>query len=148
VTFVEVRLGGWDTHDKVDERVGKLADQVDPAFSSLISDLKSRGMLEKTLVVWMGEFGRTPKINVNAGRDHFPRVFSVAMAGGGVKGGQVIGSSTPDGTGVKDRPVNVVDLMASFCKTLQIDPKKENISPQGRPIKIVDGGSPVKELFG
>jgi hypothetical protein len=69
------------------------------------------------------------------------------MAGGGVKGGQVIGSSTPDGSGVKERPVSVVDLLASFCKSLQIDPKKENISPQGRPIKIVDGGQPIKELF-
>jgi uncharacterized protein (DUF1501 family) len=104
-------------------------------------------MLDRTLVVWMGEFGRTPKINPNAGRDHFPRVFSVALAGGGVKGGQVIGSSTPDGTGVKDRPVTVTDLMASFCESLKIDPKKENISPQGRPIKIVNGGTPVKELF-
>ena len=104
-------------------------------------------MLDKTLVIWMGEFGRTPKINPGAGRDHFPRVFSVAMAGGGIKGGQVIGSSTADGNGVKDHPVTVNDLLATFCKSLQIDPKKENISPQGRPIKIVDGGSPIKELF-
>jgi Protein of unknown function (DUF1501) len=147
VTFVEVRMGGWDNHNKVDESVAKNAAAVDPGFASLVADLKMRGMLDKTLVVWMGEFGRTPKINPNAGRDHFPRVFSIAMAGGGVKGGQVIGASTPDGTGVKDRPVTVVDLMASFCKSLQIDPKKENISPQGRPIKIVDGGTPVKELF-
>jgi hypothetical protein len=147
VTFVEVRSNGWDNHAKVDENVGKNAGSVDPGFGSLIADLKTRGMLDRTLVVWMGEFGRTPKINPGAGRDHFPRVFNVALAGGGVKGGQVIGSSTPDGSGVKDRPVTVVDLMASFCKALQIDPKKENISPQGRPIKIVDGGQPVKELF-
>ena len=147
VTFVEVRSGGWDNHAKVNDSVAKNAASVDPGFGSLIADLKSRGMLDRTLVVWMGEFGRTPKINPDAGRDHFPRVFSVAMAGGGVKGGQVIGSSTPDGTGVKDRPVAVVDLMASFCKSLKIDPKKENISPQGRPIKIVNGGKPVKELF-
>jgi hypothetical protein len=147
VTFIEVRSGGWDNHAKVDESVAKNAKSVDPGFGSLIADLKSRGMLDKTLVVWMGEFGRTPKINPGAGRDHFPRVFNVAMAGGGVKGGQVIGSSTPDGTAVKDHPVTVVDLMASFCKSLGIDPKKENISPQGRPIKIVDGGTAVRELF-
>jgi Protein of unknown function (DUF1501) len=147
VTFVEVRMGGWDNHAKVNESVAKNAASVDPGFASLVTDLKMRGMLDKTLVVWMGEFGRTPKINPGAGRDHFPRVFSIAMAGGGVKGGQVIGSSTPDGSGVKDRLVSVGDLMASFCKSLQIDPKKENISPQGRPIKIVDGGTPVKELF-
>jgi Protein of unknown function (DUF1501) len=147
VTFVEVRAGGWDNHAKVEESVSKNAASVDPGFGSLVADLKRMGMLERTLVVWMGEFGRTPKINPGAGRDHFPRVFNVALAGGGVKGGQVIGSSTPDGTAVKDHPVTVVDLMASFCKSLGIDPKKENISPQGRPIKIVDGGTAVRELF-
>ena len=147
VTFIEVRAGGWDNHNNVNDGVAKNAASVDPGFASLVADLKIRGMLDRTLVVWMGEFGRTPKINPNAGRDHFPRVFSVAMAGGGVKGGQVIGASTPDGSGVKERPVSVVDLLASFCKSLQIDPKKENISPQGRPIKIVDGGQPIKELF-
>jgi Protein of unknown function (DUF1501) len=147
VTFVEVREGGWDNHQNVNDNVTKKAAAVDPGFGSLVADLKMRGMLDKTLVIWMGEFGRTPKINPNAGRDHFPRVFSVALAGGGIKGGQVIGSSTDDGNGVKDRPVGVTDLMASFCKALQIDPKKENISPQGRPIKIVDGGQAVKELF-
>jgi hypothetical protein len=147
VTFVEVRMGGWDNHGKVNESVAKNASSVDPGFGSLVADLKYRGMLDRTLVVWMGEFGRTPKINPNAGRDHFPRVFSVALAGGGIKGGQVIGASSPDGTGVKDRPVTVTDLMASFCQSLKIDPKKENVSPQGRPIKIVDGGTPIKELF-
>ena len=100
-------------------------------------------MLDRTLVVWMGEFGRTPKINPNAGRDHFPRVFNVALAGGGVKGGQVIGASSADGTEVKDRPVAVTDLLATLCHALKIDPTKENMSPLGRPIKIVDGGKVV-----
>ncbi len=112
-----------------------------------MGDLKTRGMLDRTLVVWMGEFGRTPKVNPNAGRDHFPRVFNVALAGGGIKGGQVIGASSPDGTEVKDRPVQVNDLLTSICHALKIDPKKENMSPLGRPIKIVDGGTAVKELF-
>ena len=148
VTFVEVRSNGWDTHQKVTDNVGKNAAGVDPGFASLVSDLKSRGMLDRTLVIWMGEFGRTPKINPNAGRDHFPRVFSVALAGGGVKGGQVIGSSTADGTAVKDHPVTVPDLMTSFCHSLKIEPTKENVSPQGRPIKIVDGGKLITGLFG
>jgi hypothetical protein len=147
VTFVEVRSSGWDTHQNNNERVGTLAGQVDPALASLITDLKRRGRLDSTLLIWMGEFGRTPKINPNGGRDHFPRVFNVALAGGGIKGGQVIGSSSDAGTEVKDRPVNVNDLMTSFCHSLKIDPTKENMSPLGRPIKIVDGGTVVKELF-
>ena len=148
VTFVEVRSNGWDNHSKVTDGVAKNAGGVDPGFASLLADLKERGMLDRTLVIWMGEFGRTPKINPNAGRDHFPRVFSVAMAGAGVKGGQVIGSSTADGSAVKDQPVTVPDLMASFCHSLKIDPTKENVSPQGRPIKIVDGGKLISGLFG
>ncbi len=147
VTFVEVRSNGWDTHAKVTDNVGKNASAVDPGFASLVADLKSRGMLDRTLVIWMGEFGRTPKINPNAGRDHFPRVFSVAMAGGGVRGGQVIGSSTADGSAVKDHPVTVPDLMTSFCHGLKIDPAKENVSPQGRPIKIADGGKLITGTF-
>ena len=95
----------------------------------------------------MGEFGRTPKINANAGRDHFPRVFNVALAGGGIKGGQVIGSLDADGTEVKDHPVTVPDLMASLCHALNVDATKEIQTPIGRPIKVVDGGKVVKELF-
>ena len=147
VTFVEVRSNGWDTHQTNHERVGKLAGNVDPGFGSLVHDLKTHGMLDRTLVIWMGEFGRTPKINPNAGRDHFPRVFNVALAGGGVKGGQVIGASSADGTEVKDNPVTVNDLLTSVCHSLKIDPSKENMSPLGRPIKIVDGGKVVKQLF-
>jgi hypothetical protein len=147
VTFVEVRSNGWDTHQQNHEKVGKLANQVDPAFAALIFDLKRHGMLDNTLVVWMGEFGRTPKINPSAGRDHFPKVFNVALAGGGVKGGQVIGSSNTDGSDVKDHPVGVPDLLASLCHTLKVDATKEMISPIGRPIKVVDGGKPVSALF-
>jgi uncharacterized protein (DUF1501 family) len=104
-------------------------------------------MLDRTLVVWMGEFGRTPKINARNGRDHYPRVFSAALAGGGVKGGQVIGSSTKDGSAVQDRPVTVTDLFCSICQSLNVNAKKENMSPLGRPMKIVDGGEVVQELF-
>ena len=104
-------------------------------------------MLESTLVVWMGEFGRTPKINPNGGRDHYPRAFNVAAAGGGVKGGQVIGKTSEDGSAVTDSPVSIQDLLRTFCKTLNINPAKENVSPQGRPLKIVDGGKIVTSLL-
>ena len=148
VTFVEVKSNGWDHHQEVHDKVAKLAGEVDPAISSLITDLKSKGMLDRTLVVWLGEFGRTPKINPNAGRDHFPRVFSAMLAGGSVKGGQIIGESSADGTEVKDHPVAVNDLLTSVCHALKINPAKENMSPLGRPIKIVDGGKVVEKLFG
>ena len=147
VTFVEVRMNGWDTHNQLKDRIGRLSSQVDPALATLITDLKNRGRLDRTLVIWMGEFGRTPRINPNAGRDHFPRVFNVALAGGGIRGGQVIGASADDGTEVKDHPVSVTDLMTTFCHSLKIDPTKENMSSVGRPIKIVDGGEVVKPLF-
>jgi hypothetical protein len=148
VTFVEVESNGWDTHLDNFNRVKALAEGVDPAFAALVGDLKERGMLDRTLVIWMGEFGRTPRINPNTGRDHYPLAFNVALAGCGIKGGRVIGATTDDGTRVKERPVTVPDLFCSFCQTLKIDPRKERISTLGRPIKIVDGGQSVKELFG
>jgi hypothetical protein len=148
VTFTEVRLGNWDTHFDNFERTETLIGQADPAVAALISDLKQRGLLEKTLVVWMGEFGRTPRINPRTGRDHYPRVFNAAIAGGGVKGGQVIGASTANGAAVKNDPVTVPDLFCSICKSLEIDPRVETISPLGRPMKIVDGGKVVDQLFG
>ncbi len=151
-TFVEVSSrgqgGNWDTHDNLYERVGNLTSSIDPATAGLITDLKDRGLLENTLVVWMGEFGRTPRINPRGGRDHYPRVFNAAMAGCGIKGGQVIGSSTADGTAVADDPVTANDLFCTICKSLDVDPRHENMSPLGRPMKIVDGGAPVEKLFG
>ena len=104
-------------------------------------------MLDRTLVVWMGEFGRTPKINPNAGRDHFPRVFNVALAGGGDQGRPGHRRLQPRRHRGQGRPVAVNDLLASVCHSLKIDPAKENMSPLGRPIKIVDGGKVIKELF-
>ena len=150
-TFVEISSrgqgGNWDTHDNLYERVGNLSASIDPATAGLVADLKDRGLLENTLVVWMGEFGRTPRINPRGGRDHYPRVFNAAMAGCGIKGGQVIGASTADGTAVADDPVTANDLFCTICKSLDVDPRKENMSPLGRPMKIVDGGAPVEKLF-
>ena len=148
VTFVEVDANGWDTHQDNFNRVKALAGQVDPGFAALVSDLKERGLLERTLVIWMGEFGRTPRINGNTGRDHYPRAFSVALAGGGIHGGQVIGATNDAGSDITKRPVGVADLFCSFCHALKINPRKENIANFGRPMKIVDGGEVVKELFG
>ena len=148
VTFVEVVSRGWDTHLDIFDRIAALAEQVDPAVATLVEDLEDRGLLEKTLVVWMGEFGRTPRVNARGGRDHYPRVFSAAVAGGGVRGGQVIGGSTADGSAVADRPVSVPDLFCSVCHSLKVDPRKEHLSPLGRPMKVVDGGEVVQELFG
>jgi uncharacterized protein (DUF1501 family) len=147
VTFVEVESNGWDTHQDNFTRVKQLADGVDPGFAALVGDLKERGMLDRTLVVWVGEFGRTPRINPNTGRDHYPRAFNAALAGGGIKGGQVLGKTSADGTDVRERPVTVADLFCTFCHALKINPRKENIGTLGRPIKLVDGGAPVKELF-
>jgi len=147
VTFVEVTAGNWDTHNDVFTRTSDLSAQVDQPFAQLIADLDQRGMLDSTLVVWMGEFGRTPRINPRAGRDHYPKAFNVALAGGGVKGGQIIGKTDPGGAQVVDRPVKVPDLFQSFCQSLKIDASTENMSSIGRPIKIVEGGQAVSELF-
>jgi hypothetical protein len=147
VTFVEVESPGWDTHHDNFNRVKTLASGVDPAFATLVADLKERGLLEKTLVIWTGEFGRTPRINAKAGRDHHPLSFNVALAGGGLRGGLVVGATTDDGTLVDKRPVTVPDLFCTFCHALKINPLKENISPLGRPLTITNGGEPVKELL-
>ena len=147
VTFVEVRLNGWDTHQDVFDGVKGLAGKCDPALAALIADLKDRGLFDKTLVVWTGEFGRTPKVNPRTGRDHWPRNFNALLAGGGIKGGQVIGETAKDGMGILHDPVSIPDLFSTICKSLEVDPAKENMSPIGRPLKIVDGGKPVAKLF-
>ena len=148
VTFVEVNLGNWDTHDNNFERSKTLCGQLDQPFAALLADLEQRGMLDSTLVVWMGEFGRTPRVNPRGGRDHYPRAFNVALGGCGVKGGQVIGKTDAGGESVDDRPVSVSDLFRTICHGLAIDADKENMSSIGRPIRIVDGGEVVKEVFG
>src|SRR5262249_58861883 len=111
-------------------------------------DLKSKGLLETTLIVWMGEFGRTPKINGNNGRDHFPNAWSTVLAGGGIKGGQAIGKTSKDGMTVEERPVTVNDFLGTGCAALGVDPAKQNPSNVGRPIRIVDKPcEPIKEVL-
>jgi hypothetical protein len=147
VTCVEVRLNGWDTHQDVFDGVKGLASKCDPALAALIADLKDRGLFDSTLILWAGEFGRTPKVNPRTGRDHWPRNFNALLAGGGVKGGQVIGETAKDGMGILNDPVTIPDLFSSICQSLEVNPAKENMSPIGRPLKIVDGGKPVAKLF-
>lgn len=147
VKCVEVGLDGWDTHTGNFKRNQELMEVLDPAMSSLIIDLGRRRLLDRTLVVWMGEFGRTPKINFVGGRDHFTRGCSAALVGAGIRGGTVVGRTRDDGIGVEERPVAVPELFATFCKALDLDPGKSRKTAAGRPIPIVDGGTPIQELF-
>ena len=156
VPFVEVTLSaaegggglGWDTHAGNFDAVKRLSGVLDPAWSALMDDLRKTGRLNDTLIVWMGEFGRTPKINPNAGRDHFPDAWSTVLAGGGLKGGQVIGETGKDGMEVKSRPVAVPDFLATVCKALGVDPMGQNLSDVGRPIRLVDPkAKPIEEVL-
>jgi hypothetical protein len=145
VPFVEVALGGWDTHQDNFARVKSLSEQVDAALSALVTELKEKGLLDSTLVVWMGEFGRTPNINARGakpGRDHFPRAWSLAMFGGGMKGGRVIGKTDKEGASVAERPTTAQDFLATVCELMGIDHTKKNETPAGRPIQMVEKPKP------
>ena len=148
VPFVEVDFGGWDDHQNVfarlqDERLPML----DQGFSALVGDLIERGLWQNTVVICMGEFGRTPRINGNAGRDHFARAWSVVLGGGGISGGQAIGATNDDGTRITSDPYSAEDLMASVCHALGISLKTTFTSRNGRPMKIAGGGSVIQPLF-
>ncbi len=148
VPFVEVTLDGWDTHQNNFERVKELSGTLDAGFAALLSDLKERGLLESTLVVCQGEFGRTPRINGQTGRDHWPTSWSIALAGGGLKTGQVIGKTSADGTSVEGKAIGVPDLIATVAKAVGIDPMKQNMSNVGRPIRVADPtAKPIQELL-
>ena len=146
VKFVEVSLDGWDTHSNNFEQTERLLKVVDPAFAALVRDLEDRNLLDETIVLWLGEFGRTPTINENEGRDHFPNGWSAVIAGGGVRGGRAIGATNADGTAVVERPVSVPDLFASLCFALGIDYNNQNYSRAGRPIRVVNNGSSCKRI--
>jgi Protein of unknown function (DUF1501) len=158
VPFVSVVMPSWDTHENLvlnlrdgysGAKVGVgLIPTFDQAFAALIGDLHERNMLDDTLVVAMGEFGRTPKLNTRGGRDHWPRVFSVVVAGAGIPGGQTIGASDRIGESPATRPVNPADLARSIYKLLGVNPDSELYTQDGRPVQINQGGKEISELFG
>jgi hypothetical protein len=146
VRCVEVALNGWDTHVNNYSGTATQTKILDPAFATLIRDLKEHDLLDSTLVLWTGEFGRTPKINPAGGRDHWPTGFSLALAGGGIQGGRVYGETDPNGLPEPKDPVTVDDLYATVLTTMGIDPGKIVISPIGRPMKLSEG-KPLRQLF-
>jgi uncharacterized protein (DUF1501 family) len=147
VRCVEVTLGGWDTHVNNHELQAKKVQVLDPAFAALIRDLKDRSLYDSTIVLCGGEFGRTPKLNPVGGRDHWPYGFSVALAGGGIRAGQVLGSTDPTGESKEpEQPVRVQDLHATIQHALGLDPAKEQITPVGRPLALSDGRV-IRELL-
>lgn len=156
VPFIEVSLRGsaggalgWDTHTQNFSRVKSLSEELDAGWATLMSDLKERGLLESTTIIWLGEFGRTPTLTANragGGRDHYPRAWTSVIAGGGVKGGQAFGSTDEGGVEVTDGKVDVPDLMSTLCHALGVDPESQNMSELGRPIRIAEG-KPIKEIL-
>jgi len=148
VRFVQVNRGGFDNHGTIFEAMRNHGATMDPALASLLSDLKANGLLSKTLVLVLSEFGRTPRINDGGGRDHWARVFSAFMAGGGIKGGTIIGASDEDGMDPAERPVKPFDLHATVCHALGIDHNREIITQQGRPMRLLrKDGQPIRELL-
>lgn len=145
VPFVELTLDGWDTHQDNFNRVRVLAEQLDRGYSQLLGDLADRGLLDSTLIVCAGEFGRTPRINNSTGRDHWPNSWAVSLAGGGVNGGQAIGHTSADGTKIEGDSCTAGDLIATLATAVGIDPRKQNDSNVGRPIRVADPDGKVIE---
>ena len=147
VRFVTVNSGGWDHHANIFPSLDRRLPEFDAALSALIDDLDARGLLDSTLVVAMGEFGRTPKINDKAGRDHWGHAASLVFAGGGVAPGRVIGQTDDQGAYVTDRPVSPADVAATIYQAVGVDPSRHLMTPENRPVAILDEGSPIAELF-
>jgi hypothetical protein len=150
IPFVEVFFNGWDHHSLLSTSLRGKCPATDAGMSALVTDLRNRGLLDRTLVVWMGEFGRTPRINRGGdGRDHYAQAWSTVLIGGGLRGGQVIGRTDQHGATVEDRLVSAGDFFATVFKILGIDPAKEHQASGGRPIRIVkEGAQPIAELVG
>jgi hypothetical protein len=146
VRFVSMTYGGWDMHQNIQAGFEKHGPNLDKAFATLISDLEDRGLLDSTLVMLSSEFGRTPKINKDNGRDHYPKVFSVVLAGGGITQGQVYGSSDAFATAPEDNPLSVEDLATTVYDRLGIVADKELMAPGDRPMEIVDGGKVIRDI--
>ena len=147
VPFVEVNMGGWDLHQNCFTTLETKLPEMDQAMSALVDDLVRRGLWQDTVVFWMGEFGRTPRINGNAGRDHWARSWSVVVGGGDIPGGRIVGATNEDGTRVTTEPYSSEDLMATICQALGISLKTTFTSNNGRPMKIANGGKVIEELF-
>lgn len=148
VPFIEVNLGGWDMHNGVFDALRTKMPTMDSGISALVQDLKQRGMMDNVTLVWMGEFGRTPRINQNVGRDHWATSWSVMLGGGGLNNGQVVGETDKDGTSVVGKSYLPGDVWATVAHSLGIPLDTTYTSKRGRPMKIANGGTPIKELIG
>lgn len=146
VPFVEIDLGGWDDHDGAFPKLEQRLAVLDTGMNALLTDLGQRGLLQDTTLVWMGDFGRTPRINGRAGRDHWARSWSVVVGGGGIKGGQVVGATNEDGTQVTTTPYSAQDVMATVLKAMGISLEITYTSKNNRPMKIANSGTVIKEL--
>ncbi len=148
VPFVEVDSGGWDNHNDIHSTLAnQKLPELDRAMSALVEDLEQRGLLNDTAIIWMGEFGRTPRINADAGRDHWARAWSVVVGGAGLKGGIAVGETNEDGTRVESEPYTSQDVMATICRALGISLETTFTSSNGRPMKIANSGKVISELF-
>ncbi|HEY2952072.1 MAG TPA: DUF1501 domain-containing protein [Verrucomicrobiae bacterium] len=147
VRFVTVNSGGWDHHAKIFESLDKKLPVFDQGFAAMINDLAGRGLLQDTLVLCMGEFGRTPKVNKDVGRDHWGHAGVMLFAGAGVRGGSIIGATDKNGSFVTDRPVRPADVCYTVYEALGIDPRKQLRTPEGRPVEILDEGEIIHELY-
>ncbi len=147
VRFVEIQLGGWDTHSGNFSATRRLCETIDLPWAALLDDLDERGLLDDTVLLWMGEFGRTPVINAAAGRDHFPAVTPAVIGGGGVRGGQVVGATTRDGRAIDGDSLTVPDLFATVLQRLDIEPDTEFTTSFGSPAPATDGGTPIAALL-
>jgi uncharacterized protein (DUF1501 family) len=145
--FVTLTYGGWDMHNGIEAGIKTQVPALDQGFAALISDLDDRGLLDSTLVCIASEFGRTPKINATAGRDHWPKVFSIVMAGGGVKRGIVYGKSNATASEPEEDALTVKDWATTVYNQLGIVADKELMAPGDRPIEIIDGGKVIQELI-
>ncbi|MEZ6046817.1 MAG: DUF1501 domain-containing protein [Planctomycetaceae bacterium] len=149
VSVIEVPFDGvsWDTHADNFNQVKNLSGQLDAAWPTLLTDLEQRGLLETTTILWMGEFGRTPNINENTGRDHFAQAWSCVFAGGHVNGGQVYGATNDSGMEVTDNKVDVGDVLSTLCEAVGVSPHTQNMSNLGRPINVAEGAV-IEEILG
>ncbi|MGB3969945.1 MAG: DUF1501 domain-containing protein, partial [Planctomycetota bacterium] len=147
VRYVEVMSDGWDTHADNFDRLDDLLPPIDQGLAALLADLDARGLLQKTLVVLVSEFGRTPDIDQDQGRNHYPQAFSALLAGGGVRGGQRFGATDDEGRRVVTEPTTIQDLNATIAHACGLPLDHVLISPSGRPFKVADKGQPLTAIF-